>query len=208
MYTMPVPKFFQNDPIFSKIDLSVSEQTYVRGKPREYLLYTARLLATHTDAKVIVEVGSIRQPMNHTILESNPVCCNDGHSTYFWKEYTSADIYTVDINPNSKRIIENDSRLNGVHAITSDAYAFLKSFDKKIDLLFLDAWDVIDGTEYAEAHLDAYLICKDKLSRRCLILIDDTDIGNKGKGRAVIPKLFEDGFQLITEGRQTLLIRE
>jgi spermidine synthase len=113
----------------------------------------------------------------------------------------------VDINPGCKRLIDNDERLKGVHAITQDAIAFLETFDKKIDLLFLDAWDVEEGTPYAEQHLRAYLTCKKNLSDRCLILIDDTDVGGRGKGRVVIPKLIEDGFKCLTEGRQSLFFR-
>ena len=161
----------------------------------------------YTNANVIVEVGTIRQQMGHSITDFNPRCCNDGHSTYFWKNYTKAEIYTVDINPNCKKIIDSDFRLSGVNAVTNDANSYLDSFNKKIDLLFLDAWDVIDGTQYAEEHLKAYIICKEKLSDRCLILIDDTDIADGGKGRLLIPKLIEDGFKCIAKGRQTLFIR-
>lgn len=202
------PEFTQKkDVIFEGTSLTHDEQTHIRGKPLQYLLYTIRMFKEFTDAKVIVEVGSIRQAMHHSITDFNPVCCNDGHSTYFWKNYTCAEVYTVDIDPQCKNIINNDTRLAGVNIYTQDANTYLSGFHKPIDLLFLDAWDVNEGTPYAEEHLKAYLICKDKLAARCLILIDDTDVGNKGKGRLLIPKLIEDGFVCLTEGRQTLFIR-
>jgi hypothetical protein len=201
------PAFPKRDVIFETTALTYHEQVHVRGKPLDYLMYAINIFKNFTDAKVIVEVGSIRQRMTHAITNFNPECCNDGHSTYFWKHYTDAEIYSVDIDPSCKNIIENDERLSGVNVFTHDANSYLVGFDKQIDLLFLDAWDVQEGTPYAEEHLRAYLTCKDKLAKRCLILIDDTDIGNKGKGRLVIPRLIEDGFECLTEGRQTLFVR-
>jgi hypothetical protein len=145
--------------------------------------------------------------MGHTIDKFNPQCCNDGHSTYFWKHFTTADIFTVDIEPNCKCLIDGDVRLNGVNAVTDDAIHYATTFDKKIDLLFLDAWDVVPSHPYAEKHLEIYNILKFKLSDTSLILIDDTDVGNGGKGRLVIPELLKDGFQCILKGRQSLFIK-
>jgi hypothetical protein len=204
---MDIPPFIHSDPIFDTIHLTYDQQTNIRGKPLKYLLYTIDIFNKYTNATTIVEVGSIRGKMNHSITEFNPDCCNDGHSTYFWRHYTKADVYTVDINPSCKDIIEKDDRLTSVHAHTGDAHIFLQTFDKKIDLLFLDAWDVIPNTPYAEEHLKAYMIIKDKLAEKCLILIDDTDIGNGGKGKLLIPQLLEDGFTSIVSGRQSLFIR-
>jgi len=202
-----LPEFIHSDPIFEGIDLTYNQQTYIRGKPIKYLKYTIDIFNKYTSAKVIVEVGSIRNKMNHLISDYNPVCCNDGHSTYFWNEYTNAEIYTIDINPNCKNIIISDERLNKIKAFTDDAISFLKSFNEKIDLLFLDAWDVEPNSPYAEEHLKAYLIVKDKLSDNCLILIDDTDIGNGGKGRLLIPELIKDGFVCLISGRQSLFAK-
>jgi hypothetical protein len=198
-----------DDPVFDTIDLTYHEQTYVRGKPKKYLLLALDLFKTKTQHRCIVEVGSVRSQMNHTIEEFQPDCCNDGHSTYFWAHYTDADtkIYSVDINPESRAIIESDTRLSKVIPFTGDAIEYLAGFEGEIDLLFLDAWDVIPGDPYAERHLDAYNTIKHKLATRCLILIDDTDIGGGGKGKYVIPQLFQDGFECIISGRQTLFCR-
>lgn len=199
---------FHKDPIFNDIDLSYYEQTYLRGKPREYLLHTINLFNKYTNHKIILEIGSIRKSMNHDIDSFNPECCNDSHSTFFWKNYTNAEIFTVDIDKNCKNIINNDKRLKDVIAITEDAINYAKSFDKKIDLLFLDAWDVFYSSEYTEKHLEVYTILKENLSDNCLILIDDTDIGNGGKGKLIIPQLIKDGFECIINRRQSLFIRQ
>ena len=201
-------KIFQHDdPMFEKMDLTVHEQTSIRGKPISYLKYTIELFLEHTNAQTIVEVGSVRSRMQHDIHEFHPSCCNDGHSTYFWKEYTNAKIYTVDINPSCKQLIDSDTRLHGVISVTQDAIEYLRNFHESIDLLFLDAWDVAPGSPFSEKHLEAYTVAKDKLAKNCFILIDDTDVFDGGKGKLLIPKLVEDGFVMLMNGRQTLFAR-
>ena len=86
-----------------------------------------------------------------------------------------------------------------------DGIKFLKDFKGTIDLLFLDAWDVHYGSPYAEKHLEAYEVAKDKLSKKHIISIDDTDIANGGKGKLLIPHLLNNNYKLIVSGRQTML---
>ena len=198
---MKLNKF--DDVMWDKINLSYDEQTYIRGKPIKYLNETINLF-NEMDGKIILEIGSCRCKMAHTIDKFDPNCCNDGHSTYFWKNKTNADVYTVDIDNNCKQIIDNDNRLDGVNAYTQDAIEFSKTFDKTIDLLFLDAWDVTPEYPYAEKHLELYETIKTKLSENCLILIDDTDILNGGKGKQLFVKLINDGYDILIKGRQTL----
>lgn len=142
--------------------------------------------------------------MKHDIYTFDPKCCNDGHSSYFWNAYTNATIYTVDIDKRCREMIINDDRLKNVKAFTQDAIEFGKNFNHEIDLLFLDAWDVVPKCKYAEKHLEMYEVIKNKLSSESLILIDDTDILNGGKGRLLFKKLLDDGYEIMFFGRQTL----
>ncbi|RKO86600.1 hypothetical protein BDK51DRAFT_36473 [Blyttiomyces helicus] len=58
-----------------------------------------------------------------------------------------------------------------------DGLHFLENYDGlPIDFLFLDAWDVVRGQDYAEKHLEAYERAKPDLSEKCILSIDDTDI--------------------------------
>ena len=199
---------FHKDKIFESDMLTYHENTFIRGKPKEYILHTIKLFKRFTRQKLVLEIGSVRHTMQHAIEEFNPACCNDGHSTYFWSHYTDADIHTVDIAPHCKHgIIDVDQRLTKVTAHIQDAIEFAKTFNKQIDLLFLDAWDVVPGDPYAEKHLEIYKILKDNLADDCLILIDDTDIGGGGKGRLVMPELIKDGFDCLFNKRQALFIR-
>ena len=199
-------KIITNDPFFDKINL---EEINERGKPRRYLLHAIDMFKQCTDSKVILEVGSICKRMDHSIDEFDFDCCKDGHSTYFWSYYTEpkTSIYSVDINPECKSIIDKDERLSKVVSETCDPFEYIRDFKEKIDLLFLDLWDVKPDTLYAENHLLAYQIVKDKLASKCLLLIDDTDIGYSGKLRLLIPEIKADGFIRIFHGRQALFYR-
>ncbi len=187
-------------PRFDNIDLSFFEQICLREKPRDYIETVCELLVL-INAKTIVEIGGARLPLDHTLDEFNPVCCNDGHSTYFW-DRTDCEVYSVDINPGNEKLITSVCPNVSVH--TQDGIEFLRAFKKPIDLLFLDAWDVIPGTPYAEKHLEAYQTAKSILAQRHLILIDDTDVGGGGKGELLIPQLVKDGYITLIEGRQSL----
>lgn len=215
--------------IFDGIVLSWDEQTYIRDKPKRFLYKTLELFKENK-GKLIVEIGAARYKMEHNIIdlslkeikdieEKNKKIPenlrtthhqNDGHATYFWCQYTDAKIYTCDIDESLTPLYENDKRLKKTNFVLDDGINFLKTFPKfvkeKIDLLFLDAWDVVPDTPFAEKHLEAYLTIKDHLSDKCLILIDDTDVGGKfgGKGKLLIPQLKKDGWKQIFSGRQTL----
>ena len=213
--------------IFPGIELTYDEQTYIRDKPKKYLLETIKLINKH-GIKVIVEIGAARNKMEHNInmlclkeqrdlkKDGYPVpeklktdChCNDGHASYFWAAYTDCEIFCCDIDKTLVKLFKKDERLKQIKFVLDDGINFLNNFSrkKKIDFLFLDAWDVVPNTEYAEKHLESYLSIKDNLSDKCLILIDDTDVGGEygGKGKLLIPYLLKDGWKEIFTGRQSL----
>jgi hypothetical protein len=194
-------------PVYFRTELTAQEQIYQRGKPLPYLQLAKTLLREFGFASV-VEIGSMREPMLHGLGDFNPVCCNDGHSTVHFAS-TGADVFTVDVNPRCAEILAPlRQQFPKLQVFTGDGIAFLHSFERPIDLLYLDAWDVIGGTDYAERHLEAYRVALPKLAPRCLVQIDDTDILNGGKGRLVIPQMIRDGFTLVTWGRQAILVRD
>lgn len=193
-------------PVYYYLELTEDEQTNHRGKPRPYLVAGAEILRS-IGGGTVVEIGGMRSPLRHDVSEFNPVCCNDGHSTAIWS-YFGFQVHSVDINPACREAAATllDSHPN-LRCHTEDGIAFLRRFGEQIDLLYLDAWDVIPGEPYAERHLEAYLASCDKLAGRCIVQIDDTDIYFGGKGELVVPRLIRDGFELLVTGRQTILIR-
>lgn len=196
----------------------------LRNYPAPWIKKTLELLKI-MNAKIIVEIGSTRLSLvpkcidyfnNSYNLKSAdaPHCCQDGHSTHFWTT-SNLEVHTVDIDPNCKINVENQyihhlkipvpENLN--FHIPEDGISFLENFNKKIDLLFLDGWDV--GTNnYAENHLEAYEAAKDKLAPIHLISIDDTDFipPASGKDELLSPYLIEKGYIKILSGRQTVFL--
>ncbi len=196
----------QGEKIFDHAILTLEEQTE-RGKPKKYLEAAIELFHA-ISGQTIIEIGCMRRPMTHPMSEMHPECCNDGHSTYFWCS-TGKKVISVDIDFKAVRIAKKSIRnfKNG-RVLWKDGLKFLKKFQGKIDLLFLDAWDVVPNCQYAENHLLAYLAAKDKLNDRNIIVIDDTDIGNGGKGRLLLPVLRAEGYEILVSGRQTIALKK
>jgi len=191
-----------------------------RDKPKKYLDKAIELFRER-EGKVIVEIGSMRMAMSHDMDESHYPCCNDGHSSALLSR-AADEFFTVDIDLNATRNAQYylDRLGYGMHSrvINGDGIKFLEEFDKPIDFLYLDAWDV--GTpDYAENHLLAYETAKKNLHEKSIISIDDTDIkdengemvidmsGLYGKGLLVIKQALKDGYKIVMQGRQVILAK-
>jgi len=194
-------------PTYFRVDLTRDEQALQRGKPLPYLLVADQLIREF-ELKTVIEIGSMRSPLPHSLADFNPRCCNEGHSSLHLAD-TGANVITIDIDPRCAEILgQFKADFPNLHAITADGIEFLRDFKESIDFLYLDAWDVVKGTDYAHKHLVAYQAALPRLSPTCVVQIDDTDLMNGGKGRLVIPQLIRDGFQLVTWGRQAILVRD
>lgn len=202
-----------------------AEENSIRNYPAPWIKKTIELLRL-IDGKTIVEIGSNRREFTQNCiiyydncmeLESKdaPPCCQDGHSTYFWVR-EGFEVYTVDVDEHCKTSIESSYKHHvreeipeNLHIhIPQDGIEFLNNFQGKIDLLYLDGWDV--GTDkFAEKHLEAFLAAKDKLSDTHLISIDDTDFNTDlgGKDKLLTPYLLENGYIKVLWGRQTVFVK-
>ena len=167
-------------------------------------------LMAESSKPTIVETGTIR---NH--LDTYKY--GDGHSTLRFAEFVSrfgGELYSVDIDPMavvvSKALVgkEFPDSMESIHIIESDSVAFLESFEKPIDVLYLDSAN------------DANLILNEaKAALGCLhedsiILIDDCfceirkETHGIQKGDLVIPFLEENGWTMINVQYQALFIHE
>ncbi|MBP9010696.1 MAG: hypothetical protein WAP08_03460 [Smithellaceae bacterium] len=200
-----IRKLSEGEKRFDHIDLTWDEQMQ-REAPKKYLEASIELFHA-LGGKTIVEIGCMRQPMNHPISEVHPECCNDGHSTIYWC-LSGARVYSADISLGVVLFAKKCLReyRNG-KIVWCDGLKFLRKFKGRIDLLFLDAWDVLPGTKYAENHLLAYLTAKDNLGERNIVVIDDTDIGGGGKGKLLLPVLEADGYDILVSGRQSIALK-
>lgn len=215
---------------FNKIDkkfwdtiyLTGEEHDFQRSKPAPYIKKTCEI-GKILGLKTVVEIGATRHGItpncvNYFYNSNNPFvsppCCADGHGGIFFS-LEGFETYSVDIDENCETHIrwsyesigrEIPSNLNLF--IPKDGLEFLNEFEGNIDILFLDGWDV--GTyEYAENHLKAFEVSKEKLSDVHLILIDDTDFTmSEGKDVLLSPHLISLGYTLLFDGRQKLYINK
>lgn len=207
---------------WTKDNLSGDECTFERSKPGPYIKKSIEIFKL-LGLKTIVEIGSTRLGATRKCIDyfetskdpiKSPACCCDGHSTIFWA-MNGFEIHTVDVDENCKRALEwsfNDLQIEfprNLHvSIPKDGIEFLKEFDGKIDVLFLDGWDK-GSTLYAERHLEAWEAAKPKLSDIHCILIDDTDFDSSegGKDMLLTPRLLSDGYFPLFNGRQSLYLK-
>jgi len=205
------------------IHISGEQHTFERSKPAPYLK-KAMEIAKELNLNRVVEIGATRFAITDKCIDYffgdsdpfvAPPCCNDGHGGIFWA-LNGFETHSVDIDPNCKTqaiwSFENIKKPfpPNLHLnMPQDGIQFLKDFDKEIEILFLDGWDV--GTDlYREKHLEAFNVAKSKLSPVHLILIDDTDfeIGAQGKDHLLSPELLKLGYKLLFDGRQKLYIND
>jgi len=168
--------------------------------------------------KVIVELGSMRQPCGHPDpLDCPPDCpgVNEGHSTLAFAR-TGLQVYTVDIARGAYRIANAMSaEYPNLHAFCMDGLTWLRKRSGKIDLLYLDAWDV-DLPDSADRHYEAYEIGRRKLSPGGMIIVDDIDVeydgekfvpsyGIGGKAGKIAVSAVVDGYTVSDNGRHLFL---
>jgi len=197
-----------------------------RDRPKPYIDRALDLLFKRYSFYIgVLEIGCMRSKLTHHVDITDYECCNDGHSTYLFAR-TGWYIISVDNNENHIANAEKScSDFDAVEFVNMDAIEYAKKnldiFKEEIGLLFLDAWDV-DLLGCAEKHLEFYNTIKPVLNDDCLILIDDTDLyydhekkeffpdetSMGGKGKLLIPELIKNGYEIVFNGRQTLLRKQ
>ena len=172
-----------------------------RDAPTASLRETARLF-NQINGQTIIEIGS----GIHGRLA--------GDSVLTWAKKTRAKrIIAIDLDEAQIREVkEATSKYPNVEAIVAEGVRYLADFSSTIDLLYLDFWTpdpegALPGTGRAEAYRNAFAAARDKLSRRSLILIDDTDHIHPWKHTHIVPDARKEGFVVRFVGRQTLLTR-
>ena len=216
---------FKVDCLYWDHNRLTHEENSIRNYPAPWIRKTNEILKL-IDAKVVVEIGSTRFPLTQKCIDyyndsyklkpcDAPPCCQDGHSTYFWAN-EGYETYTVDID---ERCIQNIRDQYEGHlkvpvpnnlkiCVPQDGISFLKNFNKPIDFLYLDGWNVGEP-RFAEYHLEAFEAAKDKLSPIHLVAIDDCDFKtvDGGKDHLLSPYLIENNYIKALWGRQNIFLK-
>ena len=182
------------------------------GRKESFNLVKEIITSDEYNKPVIVEIGMTRTTGNWL---------GDGYSTPFFAYLVNVclgELYSIDIDPDVRNtcksiLSEYGLDTDRVHLIVEDGISFLErwhdNMKKKIDLLYLDGWDYIEGPQAIiseEAHLKAFQTIENELSSKALVLIDDVydTVTFKGKGRLVIPYLLQKDYKPLYLGYQCL----
>ena len=159
--------------------------------------------AYQRNLKIIVETGVSRGKVKFFFFRK--INWKDGMSTPMFAEYASicnGELHTCDIEKSNieaaKKFCKKFSKF--VNFYIDDSLNFLKNFNKKIDLLYLDS---LDGNQLgAQNHqLNEIKLAEKKLHNKSLILLDD----KLSKSNLTIKFLKEKNYIAIKETDQQIL---
>jgi hypothetical protein len=137
-------------------------------------------------------------------------------STMMFCEYIKrfgGELTTVDINPNCRHLAHQVANECGVAdkiiILTESSTMSLMLEPGPIDFLYLDSLDFDpDDPEPSQTHnLKEAEYGLPLMSEHGIILIDDCDLPNGGKGGTSIPWLLQHGWKVEMQDYQTLLVR-
>ncbi|MEO9513862.1 MAG: class I SAM-dependent methyltransferase [Flavobacteriaceae bacterium] len=179
-------------------------------KRRDTFLKTMELM-DRSGAKIIVETGTSREGLKGA--KSN------GAATIVfgkWASQNDAFVHSVDISEesvkNAQEEVNHQDLQDFVEIHHSDSLVFLENFNKKVDLLYLDSYDYSSDIEVQKKsqhhHLEEFKNIENQLQEHTIVLIDDCDLPNGGKGKLVIAYMLERGWKILMESYQVLLVRE
>lgn len=183
---------------------------YNFGKRRDTLREVLRLL-DERGAKTLVETGVARMG-----LEKSK---GDGASTIvfgFWAKQNDAHLYSVDIDPEATeragQAVTDMDLSDSVTLVTSDSVAYLDEFTDMVDFLYLDSYDYHKSdtaiqTASQDHHLKEIKAIEGCLHEDTVILIDDCDMPNGGKGKLVIERLTANGWKVHMSEYQVILVK-
>lgn len=183
---------------------------YNFGKRRNTFRKTMELMKK-IGAKTIVETGTSRAGLR--------AAKGDGAATVVfgkWASGNGAFVHSVDISgksvKNAQEEVNRQQLTDFVKIHNSDSLTFLKDFDQKIDLLYLDSYDYGDDPEIQQKsqqhHLEEFKAAENKLHRNTIVLIDDCGLPNGGKGKLVIQYMSNLGWKILMRSYQVLLVRD
>ena len=168
-------------------------------------------LLDKTRAKMIVETGTSREGLRGAKS-------NGGATLVFgkWAKLNNAELHSVDISEKSIGVAQKEvDNLQLNEAVTihlSDSIEFLTNFSKPVDFLYLDSYDYSDDPEVQVKsqvhHLNEFKAIEEFLHENSIVLIDDCDLPNGGKGKMVVEYMCQKDWKVLIETYQTLLVRE
>lgn len=179
-------------------------------KRRDTFKRTLELLEK-TGARTIVETGTSREGL-HGAKSNGAATIVFGK----WAKQNGARLHSVDISEESVSTAQREVDAQGlddcVSIHLSDSIAFLENFEQPVDFLYLDSYDYSNDPEVQrksqEHHLKEFQAIESHLHEKSIVLIDDCDLPNGGKGKMVVAYMLERGWKKLMDAYQILLVRQ
>jgi hypothetical protein len=153
------------------------------------------------NSPVIVETGTYREENNYE---------GDGCSTLLFDtfvDYHGGVVLSVDIDPEACGLAKENTYFAEV--IESDSVEFLGTLEGKVDLLYLDSYNIEDwNNDWAPAahHLKELFAAKNCIKEGTMIVVDDNLIAPSGqrlgKGRLIYELMESLGIEPCFDGYQ------
>lgn len=167
-------------------------------------------LIEKTKAKLIIETGTSREGL-HGAKSNGAATIVFGK----WAKQNKAFLHSVDISEKSVAASQNEvdrQELNSsVKIHLSDSIAFLENFKERVDFLYLDSYDYSDDIEVQTKsqihHLKEFKAIENQLHDNSIVLIDDCDLPNGGKGKLVVEYMIKQDWKVLINAYQILLVR-
>tara|TARA_R110000751_G_scaffold237113_1_gene338210 strand:- start:4017 stop:4628 length:612 start_codon:yes stop_codon:yes gene_type:complete len=164
-----------------------------------------KTIYNNNEFPVIVETGCIRALDDY----------GAGYSTKIFAECIKefgGELYSIDTNNEFVDFAKSitDPILPEVNYILGNSIEVLKTFNKKIDLLYLDSMDCPpegDASKSQIHNLNEYYSAKDKLTDNCVILIDDVGFDNGGKALITNEILKNENYNCLLKHQQVVWVR-
>src|SRR5690606_8486709 len=161
--------------------------------------------------KVIIETGTSREGL-HGAKSNGAATIVFGK----WAKQNDAFVHSVDINEKSIATAQKEVNDQGLAEFVrihhSDSVAFLKKFTEPVDFLYLDSYDYSDDPEVQiksqEHHLKEFMAIENLLHPNSIVLIDDCDLPNGGKGKLVVDHMMKKDWKILMDEYQILLDRK
>ncbi|MCM4168773.1 tRNA 5-hydroxyuridine methyltransferase [Arenibacter antarcticus] len=164
-----------------------------------------------TKARLIIETGTSREGL-HGAKSNGAATIVFGK----WAKQNNAFLHSVDISEksvaNSQKEVTNQDLGKIVQIHLSDSVEFLRNFTEPVDFLYLDSYDYSDDREVQiksqHHHLQEFMAIEDKLHDNSIVLIDDCDLPNGGKGKLVVAYMLQKDWKVVMNEYQILLVRK
>jgi hypothetical protein len=182
-----------------------------------------RKVYLYGEKKIFIEIGSSREGIfgqGSTELIAN------------FCEKNKTNFFTVDANRKTTLLLKNKfKKYKYTKVINQLGENFSKKFNKKIDVLYLDAFDIfkknllkerklfykknlkknINNNESARMHFRVIKNFLKNFNKNCLIVFDDTFVNNSriaGKGKTAIPLLLKNNFKITNKNNNSVALEK